>query len=77
MKCRVTIEFQPEEGGVPVLGNLTNISLGGCYVETSTILSAGQQDQTEFLDGRRHPVRPKESWLGSTPVPASPSSSAK
>jgi diguanylate cyclase (GGDEF)-like protein/putative nucleotidyltransferase with HDIG domain len=39
LKGRLTIEFQPEGGG-PVLGNLTNISLGGCYLETSVLLPA-------------------------------------
>jgi diguanylate cyclase (GGDEF)-like protein len=39
LKGRVTIEFRPEGATAPVLGNLTNISLGGCYVETSVILS--------------------------------------
>jgi diguanylate cyclase (GGDEF)-like protein/putative nucleotidyltransferase with HDIG domain len=41
LKCRVTIEVQPEAGGVPVFANLTDISMGGCYLETSAILSAG------------------------------------
>jgi diguanylate cyclase (GGDEF)-like protein/putative nucleotidyltransferase with HDIG domain len=41
MKCRVTIEMQAAEAGVPVFANLTDISMGGCYIETSTILSAG------------------------------------
>ena len=40
MKCRLTIELQPQSGG-PVFGNLIDISLGGCYVETSAILSPG------------------------------------
>src|SRR5258705_2275835 len=39
MKGRITIEFRPEGSDIPVLGNLTNISLGGCYVETSIILA--------------------------------------
>ncbi len=39
MKGRVTIEFRPDGSDVPILGNLTNISLGGCYVETSVILA--------------------------------------
>jgi diguanylate cyclase (GGDEF)-like protein/putative nucleotidyltransferase with HDIG domain len=39
MKGRVTVEFRPEGSDVPVLGNLTNISLGGCYIETSVILA--------------------------------------
>jgi diguanylate cyclase (GGDEF)-like protein/putative nucleotidyltransferase with HDIG domain len=40
MKCRLTIELQPQSGG-PVFGNLIDISLGGCYVETSAILAPG------------------------------------
>jgi diguanylate cyclase (GGDEF)-like protein/putative nucleotidyltransferase with HDIG domain len=39
MKGRITIEFRPEGSDIPVLGNLTNISLGGCYVETSIIMA--------------------------------------
>jgi len=39
LKGRVTIEFRPEGSNAPVLGNLTNISLGGCYIETSVILA--------------------------------------
>jgi diguanylate cyclase (GGDEF)-like protein/putative nucleotidyltransferase with HDIG domain len=39
MKGRITIEFRPDGSDIPVLGNLTNISLGGCYVETSIILA--------------------------------------
>jgi diguanylate cyclase (GGDEF)-like protein/putative nucleotidyltransferase with HDIG domain len=39
MKGRVTIEFRPEGSEIPVLGNLTNISLGGCYIETSVIMA--------------------------------------
>jgi len=40
LKGRLTIEFKPENSEGPVLGNLTNISLGGCYVETSILLPA-------------------------------------
>jgi diguanylate cyclase (GGDEF)-like protein/putative nucleotidyltransferase with HDIG domain len=39
LKGRVTIEFRADGSTAPVLGNLTNISLGGCYVETSVILA--------------------------------------
>jgi len=39
IKCRLTIEMHPQEGGGPIFGNLIDISLGGCYVETSTILA--------------------------------------
>src|SRR5437870_4560541 len=38
LKGRLTIELHPENEKVPILGNLTNISLGGCYVETSALL---------------------------------------
>ena len=40
----------------PLLGNLTDISLGGCYIETSAILSPGTQLKTVFSidDGRLH-----------------------
>ncbi len=41
MKCRLTIELYPQPGDGPVFGNLIDISLGGCYVETSAILSTG------------------------------------
>jgi diguanylate cyclase (GGDEF)-like protein/putative nucleotidyltransferase with HDIG domain len=39
MKGRITIEFRSEGSDMPVLGNLTNVSLGGCYIETSVILA--------------------------------------
>jgi diguanylate cyclase (GGDEF)-like protein/putative nucleotidyltransferase with HDIG domain len=38
-KCRVTIELQAQGDDRPVLGNLTDISLGGCFIETSLILA--------------------------------------
>ncbi|MFZ0817474.1 MAG: diguanylate cyclase [Candidatus Sulfotelmatobacter sp.] len=41
MKCRLTIELHPQGDGGPIFGNLIDISLGGCYVETSAILSPG------------------------------------
>ena len=41
MKCRLTIELHPQGGAGPVFGNVIDISLGGCYVETSAILSPG------------------------------------
>src|SRR3984893_5232579 len=54
MKCRVTIELRPQEGEVPVLGNLIDVSLGGCYVETSTLMPAGSKLKVIFSidDGR-------------------------
>ena len=48
MKGRVTIEFRPEGSDVPVLGNLTNLSLGGCYVETSIILAPESKLKLNF-----------------------------
>ena len=41
MKCRLTVELHPQSGGGPIFGNLIDISLGGCYVESSAILSPG------------------------------------
>jgi diguanylate cyclase (GGDEF)-like protein/putative nucleotidyltransferase with HDIG domain len=52
MKCRVTIELQPESGG-PIFGNLTNISMGGGYVETSAVLSPGSKLKLIFSDQGR------------------------
>ncbi len=48
MKCRVTIELQTETGAVPVFANLTDISMGGCFVETSTILPPGSKIKLGF-----------------------------
>jgi len=48
LKCRVAIEVQTETGGLPLFANLTDISLGGCYVETSAILSAGKKIKLVF-----------------------------
>jgi diguanylate cyclase (GGDEF)-like protein/putative nucleotidyltransferase with HDIG domain len=39
LKGRIMIEIRAEGSSAPVMGNLTNISLGGCYVETSVILA--------------------------------------
>jgi diguanylate cyclase (GGDEF)-like protein/putative nucleotidyltransferase with HDIG domain len=48
MKCRVTIELQPHEAEGPVLGNLTDVSLGGCYVETSALMPPGSKLKLVF-----------------------------
>jgi diguanylate cyclase (GGDEF)-like protein len=48
MKCRLTIELHPQPGDGPVFGNLIDISLGGCYVETSAILSPGSNVKLVF-----------------------------
>jgi diguanylate cyclase (GGDEF)-like protein/putative nucleotidyltransferase with HDIG domain len=41
MKCRVTIELQEHGKETLMMGNLIDVSLGGCFVETSAILPAG------------------------------------
>jgi diguanylate cyclase (GGDEF)-like protein len=48
MKCRVTIELQTEEGKTPLFANVTDVSLGGCFVETSTILAPGSKIKLGF-----------------------------
>jgi diguanylate cyclase (GGDEF)-like protein/putative nucleotidyltransferase with HDIG domain len=48
MKCRVTIELQPQDEEIPVLANLIDVSLGGCYVETSAILPPGSKLKLVF-----------------------------
>src|SRR5271166_5033449 len=48
MKCRRTIELHPHGGAGPVFGNLIDISLGGCYVETSAILTPGSNVRVVF-----------------------------
>src|ERR1700723_536920 len=66
MKCRITIELNPENQGRPIFGNLIDISMGGCYVETSAILTPGTnltlvfsiddgKLQTEGTVARMHP----------------------
>jgi hypothetical protein len=54
MKCRLTIELQPQSGGLPIFGNLIDVSLGGCYVETSAIVPPGSDVTLIFSidDGR-------------------------
>jgi diguanylate cyclase (GGDEF)-like protein/putative nucleotidyltransferase with HDIG domain len=54
MKCRVTIELRPQDGETPLLGNLIDVSLGGCYVETSALMPAGSKLKVIFSidDGR-------------------------
>ncbi len=41
MDCRLTIELHPQPGEGPIFGNLIDISMGGCYVETAAILTPG------------------------------------
>jgi len=48
MKCRVTIEMHPEAEASPIFANLIDISFGGCYVETSSILQPGTKLKLVF-----------------------------
>src|SRR6202522_1617834 len=48
MKCRLTIELHPQPGDGPVFGNMIDLSLGGCYVETSAILTPGSNVKLVF-----------------------------
>jgi diguanylate cyclase (GGDEF)-like protein/putative nucleotidyltransferase with HDIG domain len=48
MKCRLTIELHPQAGEGPIFGNLIDVSLGGCYVETSAILTPGSDLKLVF-----------------------------
>lgn len=43
MKCFVAVEIRVEGSSIPIWGNLSNASLGGCLVETSTALDAGKK----------------------------------
>jgi len=47
-KCRVTIELIPLGSNAPALGSLADVGMGGCYVETATILPAGSKVQLVF-----------------------------
>ncbi|HEY6766536.1 MAG TPA: HD domain-containing phosphohydrolase [Candidatus Sulfotelmatobacter sp.] len=47
LKCRVTIEFH-SAGDVPAFGNLTDLSVGGCYIETSAIVPPGTNIRLGF-----------------------------
>jgi diguanylate cyclase (GGDEF)-like protein/putative nucleotidyltransferase with HDIG domain len=48
LKCRVTIEMQTETGGTPMFANLIDISMGGCFIETSTIVAPGSKIKLGF-----------------------------
>jgi diguanylate cyclase (GGDEF)-like protein/putative nucleotidyltransferase with HDIG domain len=48
IKCRLTVELHPQGGNGPIFGNLIDVSLGGCYVETSAILSPGSNLKLVF-----------------------------
>ncbi len=55
MDCRLTIELYPQAGDGPVFGNLVDISLGGCYVETSVILTPGSNLKLVFSIDNTNP----------------------
>ena len=48
VKGRLTTEISQEGQDRPVLGILTNLSLGGCYVETSALLLRGSRLRLTF-----------------------------
>jgi hypothetical protein len=43
MKCFVAVELRVEGADVPVWGNLSNTSIGGCLVTTSTMVDPGKK----------------------------------
>ncbi|MGA9389396.1 MAG: diguanylate cyclase [Candidatus Sulfotelmatobacter sp.] len=47
MRCRLTVELH-SAGAAPVFGNLIDLSLGGCYVETSEIFTPGSNLKVVF-----------------------------
>jgi diguanylate cyclase (GGDEF)-like protein/putative nucleotidyltransferase with HDIG domain len=51
LDCRLTVELQPENGSSMFLGNLANISLNGCYVETPELLPASSRIIVRFSVG--------------------------
>jgi diguanylate cyclase (GGDEF)-like protein/putative nucleotidyltransferase with HDIG domain len=50
LKCRFMIELRSTDSG-PVIGRLTDISMGGCYVETSAVLPPGSPLHLSFGEG--------------------------
>jgi diguanylate cyclase (GGDEF)-like protein/putative nucleotidyltransferase with HDIG domain len=46
--CRLTVTLQPQGSTVPILGNLSNVSLTGCYVETGALLVSGTRVRILF-----------------------------
>ena len=41
IKCFVAVELRVDDGDVPIWGNLSNTSMGGCQVETAAQISGG------------------------------------
>jgi hypothetical protein len=48
MVCRLTVTLQPVGSNVPILGNLSNVSLTGCYIETAAILPSDTRVKVFF-----------------------------
>jgi diguanylate cyclase (GGDEF)-like protein/putative nucleotidyltransferase with HDIG domain len=46
--CRVTVTFEVEGSKVPILGNLSNISLSGCHIETGALVYSGAKIKMSF-----------------------------
>lgn len=45
LKCFVAVELKVDGAEIPVWGNLSNTSMGGCYVETVTPVKSGADVQ--------------------------------
>ena len=43
LACGIAVELKPEGSETPVFGKVTNISAGGCYVETNNLLATGMR----------------------------------
>ena len=41
IKCFVAVELRVNEAAAPIWGNLSNTSLGGCQIETASLVSGG------------------------------------
>jgi len=52
-RCRLTVEVRAEQEGKSILAHLVNISLGGCYVETSAVLTRGSKVGIEFSNAAK------------------------
>ena len=54
-KCFLAVELRPEGEGTLVLGSLSDVSLGGCCVETSSLLSDGTGVAIRLLESNGLP----------------------
>ena len=48
MVCRLTVTLHPVGTNIPILGNLSNVSLTGCYIETAAILPSDTRVKVFF-----------------------------